>query len=126
MDETPPLCVLLLDGTLEEVPFGARAEDLNRAPGVVIVEPGRRPPPTMLAARIAKRLARRLPGEPRVIVLVGEPQRQLALALQAAHPGSELLVAGDDFDAAHPDGVAAFQANDGLWTRLEALGIAAR
>jgi hypothetical protein len=126
VDEDAPLCLLLLDGTLEAVAFGPRAEDLNRAPGVVVVEPGRKPPPALLAPRVAKRLARRLPGVPRVIVLVGSAQRQLALALLGAHPGSELWVAGEDFDQAHPEGVAAFQANAGLWERLEALGIARR
>lgn len=126
MDEDAPLCLLLLDGTLEEVEFGRRAEDLNRAPNVLVVEPGRRPPPALLAARVAKRLARKLPGVPRVIVLVGESQRQLALALHAAHPGSELWVAGADFDPEHPDGLAPFQANAELWGRLEALGIARR
>ena len=55
-----------------------------------------------------------------------EAQRQLALALHGAHPGCELMVAGEDFDAGHPDGVAAFQANAGLWDRLEALGVARR
>lgn len=126
MDEDVPLCLLLLDGILEEVDFGRRAEDLNRAPNVVIVEPGRGSPPAVLAARVAKRLAKRLPGVPRFIVLVGEAQRQLALALQAAHPGSELWVAGADFDPADDSARAAFQVNDGLWTRLEALGIATR
>jgi hypothetical protein len=75
---------------------------------------------------VAKRLVRKLPGVPRVVVLVGEHQRQLALALQAANRSCELWVAGTDFDPGHPDGVAAFQANDELWARLEALGIAQR
>lgn len=126
VDEDAPLCLLMLDGTLEEVAFGRRAEDLNRSPHVLVIEPGRRAAPALLAARVAKRLARRLPGVPRVLVLVGEHQRPLALALRANHPDCELWVAGEDFDPAHPDGVAAFQANDELWSRLEALGIATR
>lgn len=126
VDDDAPLCLLLLDDTLEEALFGRRAEDLNRAPNVVVVEPGRRPPPALLAPRVARRLTRKLPGVPRVIVLVGEVQRPLALALQAGHPGSELWVAGADFDPEHPEGAAAFQANDELWARLEALGIARR
>lgn len=126
VDEDAPLCLLMLDGTLEEVAFGRRAEDLNRSPRVLVIEPGRKAAPALLAARVAKRLARRLPGAPRVIVLVGEHQRPLALALKATHPGCMLWVAGEDFDPAHPDGVAAFQANYELWSRLEALGIATR
>lgn len=126
MDEDAPLCLLLLDGTLEEVDFRRRAEDLNRAPNVVIVEPGRRSPPAGLALRVAKRLARKLPGAPRVIVLVGETQHNLALALHATHPGSELWLAGEDFDPADDPDRAPFQVNDELWARLEALGIASR
>lgn len=121
-----PLCLLLLPGSLEECAFAARAEDLNRAPGVVIVEPGRRPPPALLAARVAKRLVRKLPGTPRLILLVGDAQRSLALALRGEHRGSELWVAGEDFDPGHPDGVAAFQANTPLWDALEARGIGRR
>ena len=109
VDEGTPLCLLLLDGTLEEVAFGARAAELNRSPNVVVVEPARRPTPALLAPRVARRLVKRLPGVPRVIVLVGEAQRTLAVALQATHPDSELLVvAGEDED---------------VWPRLEAAGI---
>ena len=122
VDEGTPLCLLLLDGTLEEVAFARRAEDLNRAPGVVVVEPGRRPPPALLAGRVARRLAKRLPGTPRLILLVGEPQRALARALQARHPGSELL----DVDAGDDPSQSAFQVNAPLWDRLEELGIARR
>ena len=121
VDDDVPLCLLLLDGVLEEVPFRARAEDLNRAPGVVIVEPGRRPPPELLAGRVARRLSKKLPGTPRLVLLFGDAQRPLAVALRC-----ELLVAGTDFDPAHPDGVAAFQANAPLWDVLEERGIAQR
>jgi hypothetical protein len=126
VSEEVPLCLLLLDGVLEEVPFGRRAEDLNRAPSVVVVEPGRRPPPRVMAARVARRLAGRRPGVPRVIVLVGDAQRELALALHGLHPGSELWIAGEDFDPGDPGDAAPFQLNDELWSRLEALGIARR
>ncbi len=122
MDDGTPLCLLLLDGPLEEVPFRRRAEDLNRAPGVVVVEAGRRPPPALLAARVARRLVRRLPGEPRLVVLVGEAQRSLAEALHRAHPGSELVTE----DGADDPSRGAFQVNAALWDRLETLGIARR
>ncbi|MFL5844922.1 MAG: hypothetical protein ACJ762_09540 [Solirubrobacteraceae bacterium] len=126
MQDDAPLCLLLLDGVLEEVPFRERAEDLKRAPGVLVIEPGRRPPPALLAARVARRLARKLPGTPRLIILIGETQRHLAAVIAAEHKGSELLVAGTDFDPAHPAGVAAFQANAPLWDALEQRGIARR
>jgi hypothetical protein len=134
-----PLCVLLLDGVLEQTPFGRRAQDLLRAPGVVALEPGRRAP-GMLAGGVARRVARRLPGMPRVVVLVGPRQYPLARALLAAHPGCELWYApgegGDDalarqravlvFDGQDGGDAAPFQLNAALWDRLEALGIAAR
>lgn len=117
MDDAAPLCLLLLDGILEEVPFGPRAQELNRAAGVVVIEPGRRPPPALLVGRVARRLVRRLPGTPRMIVLVGDAQRHLALALHSEHPGSELWVAGTDFDP---------EDTTGLWLALEQRGIARR
>ena len=63
VDDETPLCLLLLDGVLEEVPFGARAAELNRSPHVVVIEPARRPTPALLAPRVAKRLAKKLPGQ---------------------------------------------------------------
>jgi hypothetical protein len=122
VDEATPLCLLLLDGVLEDVVFGRRAEDLNRAPGVVVVEPGRRPPPSLLAPRVAKRLAKRLPGVPRVILLVGDTQRSLALALHGEHEGSELWEVAPEDDPSQ----GAFQVNAELWARLEERGIAQR
>lgn len=126
------LCLLLLDGPLEDVPFARRAQDLLRAPGIVAAEPGRRSP-GLLADRVARRLARRLPGTPRVIVLVGRRQERLALALLARHPAAELWSGGGElpraafvFDSGDDPGMAAFQANAELWDRLEGLGIARR
>jgi hypothetical protein len=116
-----PLCLLLLDGVLEESAFAARGRDLLRAPAVVAVEPARRAP-GLLADRVARRLVRRLSGEPRMVVLLSEAQRPLARALLARHPGCELV----EIDPAGPAGGAPFQANAGLWDRLEALGIARR
>src|SRR4051812_39342728 len=137
-DETP-LCLLLLDGVLEEVPFARRAQDLLRSPAVVALEPGRGSP-HVLADRIARRVARRLPGNPRVVVLIGPRQYRLGRAPPPRHAGAELWYApagnGADgaagehatfvFDAADDPGIAAFQANAELWDRLEALGVARR
>lgn len=125
MAEDAPLCLLLLDGVLEEGPFARRAEDLRRAPTVLAVEPSRTVP-AMLAGGVAKRLTRRLPGAPRVVILVGEPQRALARALVARHPGCELWIAGEDFDAADDPARGAHELNAELWDRLEALGVARR
>ena len=135
-----PLCLLLLDGVLEEVGFGRRAQDLQRAPNVLAIEPARRTPAGMLLDRVAKRLAKRLPGIPRVLVLIGPAQYPLARALLARLPDAELWYApaeGDDdarareratfvFSAEDDPAVGAFQANGELWDRLEALGVARR
>lgn len=130
-----PLCVLLLPGVLEEVVFARRGQDLLRAPNVVAVEPARRAP-GFLADRVARRLAKRLPGRPRVIVAFREQEYGLARALLAHHPGAELWYAGSEevpreraafvFDPADDPSGAPFQANAELWNRLEALGIASR
>jgi hypothetical protein len=133
------LCLLLLDGVLEDVPFERRARDLMRARAVVALEPSRRSA-GFLAGGVARRVSKRLPGMPRVLVLVGPRQYPLARALIARHPGCELWYApgpgtDDDlarqraallFDAADRPAAAAFQANAELWDRLEELGIAAR
>lgn len=130
-----PLCVLLLPGVLEEVGFARRGQDLLRAPNVVAVEPARRAP-GILADRVGRRLSKRLPGPPRVIVAFREQEYGLARALLAHHPDCELWYAGDEkvpreraafvFDPADDPGEAPFQANAELWERLEALGIASR
>src|SRR3954470_11972447 len=88
-----PLCLLLLDGVLEQVRFARRAEDLRRAPGVLAVEPAKRTPSSMLLDRVARRLAKRLPGVPRVLVLIGPEQYPLARALLSRHPAAELWYA---------------------------------
>jgi hypothetical protein len=107
---------------------------------VLVVEPAARTPPGLLLDRVAKRLAKRLPGVPRVLVLIGPRQYPLARALLSRHPDAELWyapVAGTDdplardraafvFDADDDPGMGAFQANAELWDRLEALGVAQR
>ena len=122
MEEERELCVVLLDGVLEEVPFRRRAEDLDRAPDVVVIEPGRKPPPALLLPRVTRRLAKRLPGTPRLIVLVGEVQRSIAEALHAQCARSELV----EVEPVDDPSQGAFQVNAALWDRLEALGIARR
>jgi hypothetical protein len=135
VDRDAPLCVLLLPGVLEQVPFARRGEDLLRAPNVVAVEPARRAP-GVFVENVARRLARRLPGTPRVVVAFRETEYPLARSLFQRHPDCELWYAGPEdharehavlvFDAADDPSAAAFQLNDALWTRLEALGIAQR
>lgn len=139
VDDAAPLCLLLLDGVLEEVPFARRAQDLLRSPAIVALEPGHGTP-RVLADRVARRVARRLPGNPRVVVLIGPRQYRLARALHARHPAAELWYAPGEgaedglarehaayvFDPADDAGMAAFQANAELWERLEALAVARR
>ena len=121
MSGDAPLCLLLLDAVLEQSAFAARGQDLLRAPAVVAVEPARRAP-GFLADGVARRLVRRLPGVPRVVVVLSEAQRPLARALVARHPACETW----NEDPRTPGGVAPFQANAPLWNRLEELGIAQR
>jgi hypothetical protein len=151
-DQTTPLCLLLLPGVLEDLPFAARGRDLLRAPAVVAVEPARvaaRRGGDALAATQARRLGKRLPGTPRVVVVLDPDQYGLARALIGRHEACELwyggrVAPGDDerrvehhrlatqravltFDPGAPDaGEPAHRSNDPLWTRLEELGIARR
>lgn len=123
-DDDRPLCVLLLDAPLEQTAFRRRAEDLLRSPNVVAVEPARLRA-GLLAARVAQRLVKRLPGTPRLLLCLGEAQRDLARTV-SAQAGGALWVAGEDFDAADDGITPAFRLNAPLWDRLEAFGIAAR
>lgn len=152
MAGSTPLCLLLLPGTLEESFFASRAEDLRRSPGVAVVEPARvgaRRGGDRVAVTQARRLSKKLPGVPRVVVVLHPLQYRLARALIARHAGCELWYAPGDasfeagtpadldalareraafsFDPSPPGpGEAAFQCNAPLWERLEGLGIARR
>lgn len=140
------MCLLLLPGVLEELPFRARGEDLLRAPYVAAVEPPRvslRRAGDAVAVKQAQRLSRRLPGTPRLLVVLDAGQYRLARALVARHPGCELWYGPDPgasgelhdlalqraertFDPAGVPGTSAFRQNAELWDRLEELGIARR
>lgn len=152
VDTSTPLCLLLLPGVLEELPFAGRAQDLLRAPAVVVVEPGRvrgRRMADAVAATQARRLGKKLPGTPRVVVILHPEQYPLARAIVARTPGCELwygppaepagraasadlhrLAAARavlEFDPAPPaPGQGLHEVNEPLWTRLEALAIARR
>jgi glycosyltransferase involved in cell wall biosynthesis len=92
--------VLLLPRTLDEFILADQAHDLLRAPGVVAVEPARLPYGAVgrlpraageaIAATQARRLSRRLAGEPRVVAIFHPLQYPLARALLIRHPGCEL------------------------------------
>jgi hypothetical protein len=152
VDKSTPLCLLLLPTVLEELPFATRAQDLLRAPAVVAVEPSRvrsRRMADAVAATQARRLAKKLPGTPRVVAILHPEQYPLARAIIGRSPDCELWYGptadpGDDptladlhhladerailgFDAAPPaPGQGVHQANEPLWSRLEALGVAQR
>lgn len=152
VDGPTPLCLLLLPGVLEQSPFASRAEDLRRAPGVAVVEPARigaRRAGDRVAATQARRLGKKLPGAPRVVVVLHPLQYRLARALIARYQQCELWYAPGGaafppgaladldalarersafgFDPSPPGpGEVAFQQNAALWERLEQLGIARR
>jgi hypothetical protein len=151
-DDTTPLCLLLLPGVLEELPFVARGQDLLRSPAVVAIEPprvGARRMGDALASTQARRLTKKLPGRPRVVAILDPDQYSLARALIARQQECELWYAGSPgagadprraeldhlasrraaliFDAGPPrPDETAHRANDALWSRLEELGVARR
>jgi glycosyltransferase involved in cell wall biosynthesis len=95
-----PLCLLLLPRPLEQFILRDQAEDLLRAAHVVAVEPARVPYGAfgrlpagvgdLLAMTQARRLAKRLHGEPKVVVIFHPLQYPLARALLARFPDCEL------------------------------------
>jgi hypothetical protein len=94
-----PIAVLLLPRTLEQFILREQAQDLLRAPGVVAIEPGRvrygvfgRVPERTarrLARGQARRLAKRLPGTPKALVMFHPLQWPLASEL-ARRTGAEV------------------------------------
>jgi hypothetical protein len=150
VDDTE-LCLLLLPGVLEELPYDERLRELLRAPAVVAVEPARwsgRRTGDAVAATQARRLTKKLPGTPRVTVVFHPAQYRLARALLGRHPGCELWYgpAAERFEerqlhelhalarqraaltfSPHPvEGEPAFRLNAPLWDRLEELRVARR
>ncbi len=102
-DDRPPLCVLLLPRERGSFVQREQAEDLLRAPGVVVADPPRMPygvfgrlPEAItgaLAAGQARRLVRSLRrrrGEPRAVVIFHPLQYPLARAMISLCPGAEL------------------------------------
>lgn len=138
------LCVLLLPSALEEFTRADEVRDLLRAPAVVAVEPAR-VSHEMLAAIQSRRLVRKLPGAPRVVVLFDPAQYPLARAVVARVGDCELWYGGEagrgdeSTEMLHElarqraaltfgrsDEPSAFQRNAPLWDRLEELRIARR
>lgn len=144
------LCLLLLPGVLEELPYAERLHELLRAPGVVAVEPPRwrRRTGDAVASTQARRLIKRLPGKPRVAIVFHPVQYRLARALIGRQSECELWYgpaedSHDDeqlaeldmlarqraayvFSPAVEPGEPAFRLNAPLWDRLEALRVARR
>lgn len=144
-----PLALLLLPVPLEQFAHADHARDLLRAPRVLALEPPRMSwrrlakLPESVALGVGVRQARRLrlPGPVRVVVLYDALQLPLAQGLELRFPEAELWRAQeveeataqaawafDPADAAalgDAAGTDAFDRNDPLWERLEALGVAA-
>ena len=145
------LCLLLLPGVLEELPYAERLRELLRAPTVVAVEPARISAwrsGDAIAATPARRLTKKLPGPPRVLVVFHPVQYRLARALLARHRECELWYGPQDdrfederhaeldllareraalvFAPHAPPGEPAFRQNAELWDRLEELRVARR
>lgn len=143
-----PLALLLLPVPLEQFAHAEHARDLLRAPRVLALEPPRMSwgriarLPESVALGIGVRQARRLrlPGTVRVIVLYDALQLPLAQGLELRFADAELWRAStveearaqaawafDPVDAAglgdEPE-ADAFDRNEPLWERLEALGVA--
>ena len=153
VDDPRRFCLILLPTALEASPFAAA----RRGPAPRSGRRDRRARADRTAAGAAtgspstqaRRLSKRLPAPPRVLVLLHPSGYRLARALIALHPDCELwygpgetpfrdarLAALDAlarercalaFDPAPPaPGEVAFRANAPLWERLEALGLARR
>jgi len=91
-----PIALLILPRPVEELDQAAEVAELLRAPGVVALEPGVLPALSGRRARgQARRLLRRLPGRPVVIVVFGEGEHPLAEELVRRLAGCELIAARD-------------------------------
>jgi hypothetical protein len=98
--DSSPLLVLLLPDPLEAFKPRALADDLLQAKGVVAVDPPRtsylslaRIPDAFgvsIALKQARRLRRRLPGEPRAVAIFHPAQYPLARGLLTQLPEAEL------------------------------------
>ena len=86
------LAVLLLPAVVEEMPNRAELEALLAWPRVVAIEPGRLP--TLDHRRFlraqGRRLLRRLPGRPALVVIFDDRQRPLAEELRRRTERGEL------------------------------------
>ncbi|HEY4280437.1 MAG TPA: hypothetical protein VGM91_19600 [Conexibacter sp.] len=143
-----PLALLLLPVPLDQFAHADHARDLLRAPRVLALEPPRMPSrrlarlPASVGLGVGVRQARRLklPGHVRVILLYDAAQLPLAQglrlrfqdaelwrALSVAEATAQALFAFDPDDAANLGDrrdADAFDRNEPLWDRLEALRIA--
>ena len=87
-----PIAVLLLPRRLEELEQHEALAALLQGEGVLALEPGRLPP--MKGRRLrgqARRLLRRLPGRPAVIVVFGEREQPLGEELASRVMGCEVI-----------------------------------
>jgi hypothetical protein len=87
-----PLCVLVLPAPLDELADADLLREVLRARGVVAIEPGRLPyaPGGRPAKAQARRLLRRLPGRPAVVVAFDPAQRGVATAMVERVTGARL------------------------------------
>jgi hypothetical protein len=91
-----PIAVLILPGPVEELDQREEMTALLRGAGVVALEPGRLPPLRGRALRgQARRLLRRLPGRPAVVVVFGEREQPLAEELAGRVLDCELIATRD-------------------------------
>ena len=137
----PRICVLLLPERLEDFEHRAAVEELMRVDGVVVCDPPRtsyarlaRLPEGFgagVADKQARRLRRRLPGEPAAVVIFDPAQYPLGRGLLARSEDCQLWYRppaepGDDRAAdlhalALERASVVFAANDDLWDPLWSL-----
>ena len=92
----PSIALLILPRPVEELEQRADVAALLEGPGVVALEPGVLPPLSGRRVRgQARRLLRRLPGRPVVIVVFGEREQPLAEERSRRVVGCELIATRD-------------------------------